>query len=410
MPGNRTWQRKSTFPSFMFLPSLLPNRIQRRQLVLLSTRASKLPSLLLTLCFRSVASLLNDGSSPCCVIVVVRKPISPHPDRSSLRSVLRLPELAATNWARGSGVRFCQPALQVARFAAQPPTDLGMSLSDALGSEADAASMARGLQASPIQAPGVGRGTGGAFTAAPSFRGPRTGSAGESTSADSAAGLQSLASTGGGGGGGGGGSQSGATTATTQSRAAGSATKKGVTLPSVANDFTSLEIERRKLITELSTLQQTRATLEERHSKSLEGRNSQLAALGKYDRFFLNDKGHHPLGRRNAVLATKFIVERQLNKVEVELGRVIAKRNAASDNNADVRRRIDSVRRESVVFRDLFNKMEVRRPPRSGDAHDVQVYTRSRHDERMQCVCSVTAGGVSWLLLRQPCSGWGVDR
>ena len=48
-------------------------------------------------------------------------------------------------------------------------------------------------------------------------------------------------------------------------------------------------------------------------------------------------------------------------QVEVELRRVTEKRNAASDANAAVRRRIDSARRESVVFRDLFAKMEVSR-------------------------------------------------
>ena len=40
-----------------------------------------------------------------------------------------------------------------------------------------------------------------------------------------------------------------------------------------------------------------------------------FACPRRYDRYFLNDKGQHPLGRRNAVLATKFIVERQLAKV-----------------------------------------------------------------------------------------------
>ncbi len=43
----------------------------------------------------------------------------------------------------------------------------------------------------------------------------------------------------------------------------------------------------------------------------------------------------------------------------MELRRVTEKRNAACDANAAVRRRIDAARRESVVFRDLFAKMEV---------------------------------------------------
>ncbi len=91
----------------------------------------------------------------------------------------------------------------------------------------------------------------------------------------------------------------------------------------------------------------------------MQARDAQLKSLGTYDKYFLNDKGKHPLGRRNAVLATKAIVEKQLVTLELELRRATAKRNSAGDDNAAVRRRIDAVRRESAVFRDLFTKMEV---------------------------------------------------
>lgn len=131
-----------------------------------------------------------------------------------------------------------------------------------------------------------------------------------------------------------------------------------IVLPQVGSDLVSLDNEKRRLQAELASLQGAKAELDARHAQALKAHDAQKASLGSYDRYFLNDKGQHPLGRRNAVLATKFIVERQLAKVEVELRRVTEKRNAASDANAAVRRRIDSARRESVVFRDLFAKME----------------------------------------------------
>jgi hypothetical protein len=153
-----------------------------------------------------------------------------------------------------------------------------------------------------------------------------------------------------------------ATSATSASAAAKLDSRPAVRttqLPSVANDFTTLELERRKLVGELEVLNATTAQVAERYKRATEAHVKQLESLGKYDRFFMHDKGCHPLGRRNAVLGTKATVAKYLQQFEVAKGRAVAKCNTAMDANAEVRRRIDVLRRESVVFRELFVKMEV---------------------------------------------------
>jgi predicted nuclease with TOPRIM domain len=129
-------------------------------------------------------------------------------------------------------------------------------------------------------------------------------------------------------------------------------------LPSVLQDVASLEHERAKLTQELSSLREAHQALAAKLKQAEEHKLRQLEVMGKYDRFFLNDKGQHPLGRRYAVQQTAVTIQKYVAKLENQKVKLLTKLNQAVDANNAVKTRIDVLRRESVVFRELFAKME----------------------------------------------------
>lgn len=131
-------------------------------------------------------------------------------------------------------------------------------------------------------------------------------------------------------------------------------------LPSVLTDLASLEHERQRLVLELQGLKESQAAVDARLVAAEEARNARLEALGKHDRFFLKDRGQHPLGRRYAVQQTAINIQKQMERLNNERTKLLGKMNNAIDGNNAVKTRIDVLRRESVVFRGLFTKMEVR--------------------------------------------------
>ena len=130
-------------------------------------------------------------------------------------------------------------------------------------------------------------------------------------------------------------------------------------LPTVLQDLASLERERSRLLSELQSVREAREAVQVRLRNAEASKLKQLEAMGKYDRFFLNDKGAHPLGRRYAVQQTAVAIKKQLDKLDNQKLKILGKINKAVDANNEVKTRIDVLRRESVVFRELFAKMEV---------------------------------------------------
>lgn len=138
--------------------------------------------------------------------------------------------------------------------------------------------------------------------------------------------------------------------------------KRGDTthLPTVLQDMASLEHERQRLTAELLSLKDAQVAVAARLKAAEEARHAQLENLGRYDKFFLTNKGSHPLGRRYAVQQTAATIAKQLQKLDNQRVKLLAKLNQSCDANNEVRTRIDLLRREACVFRELFAKMEVR--------------------------------------------------
>lgn len=130
-------------------------------------------------------------------------------------------------------------------------------------------------------------------------------------------------------------------------------------LPVVLQDLASLERERQRLAAELRSLQEAKIATEQRLKAAEEARQQRLEKLGKYDRFFMSDKGSHPLGRRYAVQQTAVAIQKLLASADNQRTKVLNKLNHAVDANNEIKRRIDLLRRESCVFRELFAKMQV---------------------------------------------------
>lgn len=144
-------------------------------------------------------------------------------------------------------------------------------------------------------------------------------------------------------------------------RSAGPPKKRQETthLPSVLQDVVSLERERQRLLMELHSLKEEQAEADRKLRAAEDARKRQLETMGKYDRFFLNDRGAHPLGRNYAVQQTAVTIQKYVTKLENQKLKLLGKLNHAVDANSEVKTRIDVLRREATVFRELFAKMEV---------------------------------------------------
>lgn len=134
--------------------------------------------------------------------------------------------------------------------------------------------------------------------------------------------------------------------------------RTGTHLPPVLSELGTLEQERQRLVAELRTLKEEQVAAAARLREAEEAKQKQLESMGKYDRFFLSDKGKHPLGRRFAVQQTTVAIEKHMNSLFNQRTKLLSKLNHSLDANNEVKVRIDLLRRESSVFRELFAKME----------------------------------------------------
>jgi hypothetical protein len=86
--------------------------------------------------------------------------------------------------------------------------------------------------------------------------------------------------------------------------------------------------------------------------------------MGKYSALFMHPKRNKKtdrmqrMGRQNAVMQTKRIIEAQIEHVKFEYESLDVKFNRALGRNMDLRRKIDLLRRERVIYRKLFTKLE----------------------------------------------------
>lgn len=125
----------------------------------------------------------------------------------------------------------------------------------------------------------------------------------------------------------------------------------------------SLEKQKFQLLKHIALNNKTKAELEQKikaaEAKALEKRQR----LGEYNALFMslenaNDKApRQKLGAREAVLGTKRIIDRELNKLSKEAAVTEMKWNKAKDKNIHMRAQVDGLRKEHLTFKKLFVAM-----------------------------------------------------
>ncbi len=125
----------------------------------------------------------------------------------------------------------------------------------------------------------------------------------------------------------------------------------------------SLEKQKFHLLKQIALSNKAKVELEAKikaaESKALEKRSR----LGEYNALFMslenaNDKApRQKLGAREAVMGTKRIIERELNKLSKEAAVTEMKLNKAKDKNGHMRTQIDGLRKEHITFKKLFVAM-----------------------------------------------------
>jgi len=125
----------------------------------------------------------------------------------------------------------------------------------------------------------------------------------------------------------------------------------------------SLEKQKFHLLKQIALSNKAKGELEAKikaaEAKAFEKRQR----LGEYNALFMslenaNDKApRQKLGAREAVLQTKRIIERELNKLSKEAAVTEMKLNKAKDKNGHMRAQIDGLRKEHMTFKKLFIAM-----------------------------------------------------
>lgn len=126
----------------------------------------------------------------------------------------------------------------------------------------------------------------------------------------------------------------------------------------------SLEKQKFRLLQQIARDKKVKFELESKlktaESKALEKKQR----LGEYNALFMmmgdnaNEKApRQKLGAREAVLGTKRIIERELNKLSKEAAVTEMKLNKAKDKNIHLRAQMDSLRKEHMTFKKLFTAM-----------------------------------------------------